>query len=351
MARGGDSARFKELGKKIRDQDRNVRKKAALALGKIGLELRVSVNDLVHALQDQDEGVRAQAAQSLGDIGPSAYFAVPALAKVLQDKSAKVRAAAAEALAQIGVLAKAAVPALIKAMNDKDVVVRRRVTNALGLIGPRAKAAIPALIKALKDPDKGVKFKEASVSQCAMIALGNIGPDAKAAASALLEILNTDDDKFPAAIATLAKIKPKDKKLVPFYRQVLQDKEHPRLHYAAVYGLGILGPIAKEAIPDLLEAFRAKGVKGARQIERLQTGVVWALGRMGPAKKVVSTLGNVLKNPKLAFGVRLEAAQALRAMGPAAKGAVPAVTAALTDAGAHIRSEAKKTLRALQGKK
>ncbi len=113
-----------------------------------------SVNDpftvtahLVELLRDPHPDVRRTAALSLGKIGHSA--GVPALVKGLGDPDPVVREYSAWALGQIGedVNTQAAM-ALVGAMGDERPAVKRAAAQALGKIGTR-QPIIEALIEAL----------------------------------------------------------------------------------------------------------------------------------------------------------------------------------------------------------
>jgi cyclophilin family peptidyl-prolyl cis-trans isomerase/HEAT repeat protein len=97
---GGD-----ELVRRLRDSDRGVRRRAALAAGRIAApEL---VPPLVELMNDQEVEVRRMAAFALGLAG--SRLAVERLLASLQDADAQVRGRAAEALGRIGD-ARAALP-------------------------------------------------------------------------------------------------------------------------------------------------------------------------------------------------------------------------------------------------
>lgn len=90
------------------------------------------VSVLVEALQDLDVEVRKKAALALGRIGPQAADAVPSLVRALQDQSLAVRRRAALALGDIGVAASSAILALRgAAWDDSDWGVRRAAALAL----------------------------------------------------------------------------------------------------------------------------------------------------------------------------------------------------------------------------
>ncbi len=90
---GGD-----ELGQRLRDPDRGVRRRAALAAGRIALPELVS--PLVELMNDQELEVRRMAAFALGLAG--SRLAVERLLASLRDADSQVRGRAAEALGKIG---------------------------------------------------------------------------------------------------------------------------------------------------------------------------------------------------------------------------------------------------------
>ncbi len=89
-----------------------------LALCGVGCAGQEDVSALIRELKEQDRQVRKRAAYALGQIGPAAKEAVPALIAALKDKDGSVRRNAASALGKIGPAAKEAVPALEAAARD-----------------------------------------------------------------------------------------------------------------------------------------------------------------------------------------------------------------------------------------
>ncbi len=63
--------------------------------------MKQKVEELIQAFQDDDWEVRRNAAYALGEIGPEAKGAVPALIQAFQDDDWEVRNSAAYALRQI----------------------------------------------------------------------------------------------------------------------------------------------------------------------------------------------------------------------------------------------------------
>lgn len=82
----------------LSDPDARVRRRAATAIGRVGIEAGVS--SLAGALGDVDGGVRAAAAYGLGQL--AAASATDALISALSDAQPEVRARATDALALIG---------------------------------------------------------------------------------------------------------------------------------------------------------------------------------------------------------------------------------------------------------
>lgn len=93
------------------DSDPSVRRRAVLAIGRIGAPEGVAL--LIPALQDPTPEVRASAAFGLGLLGPEARAAVASLQAALADVSPAVRVRAIEGLGLIGDVS--AVPAVFQA--------------------------------------------------------------------------------------------------------------------------------------------------------------------------------------------------------------------------------------------
>src|SRR5262245_39605730 len=101
-------------------------------------------SDLVRLLNDEEARTRRRAALALGRVGlPEA---IPALQRALGDGEFEVRQMAAFALGLIGDAS--ARPALLNALKDSEPIVQGRAAEALGTIGDRSDApAIAATVK------------------------------------------------------------------------------------------------------------------------------------------------------------------------------------------------------------
>jgi len=114
-AGGAVPAQPADLLQLLTDPEARVRRRAALAIGRVGLV--AGVTPLAQALADAEPEVRQMAAFALGLIGDAS--AAPALATALADPSAVVRGRVAEALGLIGAKDRAgAVAAMVKAYVD-----------------------------------------------------------------------------------------------------------------------------------------------------------------------------------------------------------------------------------------
>jgi HEAT repeat protein len=118
-----------KLLERLRDEHPLVRQAAADTLGT--LQAVEAVEPLIALLHDGSVDVRRSAALALGKIGPAASRASEALAKALMDSDEDVRWAATLALGQIGPAARPAVAALREAARQADSETKRRIADSL----------------------------------------------------------------------------------------------------------------------------------------------------------------------------------------------------------------------------
>jgi HEAT repeat protein len=164
--------------------------------------------------------------------------------------------------------------------------------------------------------------------------------------SLVKQLKSGDADARRAAAKALAESGPDAKPAVPALTRALKDKDLFVRRFAA-QALGAVGPGAASATPALSAA-----VNDRRQ--EVQEAAVIALGKIGaPA---VTTLSAVVKDPSANPAVRRRAAEALGAIGPDARSAVPALVAALkpvknnpTDKDSDIRAEVATALGQIAG--
>lgn len=176
--------------------------------------------------------------------------AVPLLVESLNIE--RVRPLAASRLGQIGPKAKAAVSSLSDiVVKDKNVAARCEALMALGAIAPGAPETLKSATVALSDPEEDIRY-------AACYVLGRIGKPAAATTPELKKML-VSQDEFMALVSAwaLAHIDPASaeiaKESVPVLVRGLNASES-RIRYEAVTALGLLGPLAKDAIPALKAA-------------------------------------------------------------------------------------------------
>ena len=163
--------------------DRDIRTKAAGALGQGAFDRTQAIPNLVRLLDDDEESVRLSLAETLGRIvsqalpyleeavqtrtgravcyaadvlltgRPDYQPAIRALVAHLDNHDSEVRRCAASFLEHAGPHGGAAVPRLVEALGDDDLKVRSFAAWSLGVIGLSAKEAEPPLVKALRDHD------------------------------------------------------------------------------------------------------------------------------------------------------------------------------------------------------
>ena len=353
-------AKVRALLADLESDDRRVRRRASVALGKLGPESAAAVPDLAAALGGKDRHARISALLMLTRIGPAARDAVGALIKALKDEDRGVRYSAAEALGAIGPAAKAAVPMLVLALKDADSDVQYHARKALGKIGPPAGEAVPALIRAVKDKDSRVRAAAAT-------ALGQIGPAAETAVPALVEALKDTDYQALLKIGlaavphliqalktgqrplrrraaeVLGKMGPAAKAAVPELIRTLKE-EKGGLRAAAAKALGGIGPVTKGVIPALIQALRdgPSYEPGSGSIRPVRSGADDVLLKM--QDQAVPALIRVVNDPADEARVRREAVRLLGWIGPAAKAAVPTLLKTLDSTDPSMRQQVVDSL-------
>src|SRR5262249_47576563 len=81
----------------LKDENRDVRSRAAISLGQLGESNENVIEALIALLKDQDRDVRDSAAYALGQLGESNENVIEALIALLKDQGSDVRDSAAYA--------------------------------------------------------------------------------------------------------------------------------------------------------------------------------------------------------------------------------------------------------------
>jgi hypothetical protein len=314
-----------KLISQLRGGNRGLQVRAARALAEAPKELHAKIAaKLIPVLRSDRENDKFVAAQTLGQYGPVARAAVPDLLPMLRGTQfERNRAAAAKAL---GLILKDAKPceevdkvtqALLKKINeefDKYPDVRRETATALGMIGLAAKSCIPRMKKALTDfaPHDKDKFQ---VRMAAAWTLGRMGPLSKQYMDRLISMLHGEIDLATHVVWAIGEIGPLNENVVTNVmdrlEKVLAGSGFRVGPYS--YPVGELSAGTKREYMDYcfatLAKFGRKSKVAVPLMNRCLTEGNWAAGH-----RIHNAIG--------AFEV-------LKAIGPDAKEALPALENAL----------------------
>ncbi|CAN5200719.1 hypothetical protein BH11PLA2_BH11PLA2_51050 [soil metagenome] len=296
-----------------------------------------AVPDLVGALNRADPFIRAGSAAALGSIRPRPPEVLPALLGAVKDSAPLVRQSVAGGLSGMRQHADKILPPLLMLATDPEAEVRAPAVRALAKLYRTPGPAFVAVIAALKDKDEMVR-------STAVGAMWTAGPVVATAVPALTEALrDSRDSQFQVLVAmTLGRVGPLAKDAVPQLLVALKGKDE-NLVKAAASALGEIGPAAKDAVPRLLGLLKAKpndlseiAVVALGQIgpaskdavtfllaelvdNNPDDSLIDALGGIGPdAKVAVSRLSAIARNRKVDAWKRGHAARAVAAIDPAA---------------------------------
>jgi HEAT repeat protein len=123
----------------LRDNNEDVRREAAQALGQLGAATPDVTAGLLAALRDdKEEWVRRYAAQALGELGAATPDVTGGLLTALRDNNEDVRQEAAQALGQLGAASPDVTGGLLAALRDDAVDVRYYAAQALERIAEQS---------------------------------------------------------------------------------------------------------------------------------------------------------------------------------------------------------------------
>jgi cyclophilin family peptidyl-prolyl cis-trans isomerase/HEAT repeat protein len=290
----------------VRDAEPRLRRRAALALGRV--RLKEGVQPLVATLADTDPDVRAMAAFALGLIGDRA--AEPALVPLLTDVVPIVRGRAAEALGQIDATGSAA---------------------AIGTMV--AEYARSAVIKAIQPDDEAADAPEAEAFKLGVFALVRLRAFEPLSA-ALLEGGRPVTHWWPVAYAFQRVNDPRA--AAPLLELLRGPGRYTRAFAARGLG-GVREASMVKPLQDLLDPSAKSGLE-------VTVSAIRALAQLG-ARDSAAAVIRIGADAATAPNVRLEAITALGAMGAA--DALPLIQDLITDEWPAMRIAAMQAAAAI----
>jgi HEAT repeat protein len=377
-------------------QNPALRQLACNVLGNAPGEARRVVPRLAERLKDDNLGVRMTALNALSHFGPAGRAAVPQVIESFKaaDTPDHVRFLCLSVLAQIGAADPAVKELAVGALDNSNAMTRAHAIVLLQAIDPRHPEILPRALKALDDPtgryvalqvlqrmgpaaapaveamrERLRKDPNIYVRMQIATALADIGPAARAAAPDLIDLLKErgagSRQNVLQALRRLGGADPA--KLIPVLLDLAR-QEQGYVRGQVLDALGEQGPAAAEAVPLLLDELRKSQGGLYEQAAR-------ALGRIAPERARKDGLPLVERwsqpGPNELFGARLkclldprhkqammllrrtvrrndpgrwferqQAADALGALGPAARDAAPELDEAMRDKQAQVRLSA-----------
>jgi HEAT repeat protein len=272
LGQAGPAAReaLPALNRMLKDENRNLRVRAALALWRIGKDARPAVAALSENLRSSSTPVRREAIHTLQQIGKDAIAAAPAILDLADDRDFNIRQQARSTLTSFG---KAALPAVLKGLDDKEARRRRNAADVLAenLMWQLSKENVPTLTPRLKDTDRHVR------ATCAR-ALWQLGDTNKPVLDALLDgVLSGDITLQRNVLNTVAFAPHKPKSLQPLLEEAVKLTDlNTRIQAAQV--LFQVDNKSDKVMPVLLEALKPQYRNNWHQVLNV-------LQQMGPRAK------------------------------------------------------------------
>jgi cyclophilin family peptidyl-prolyl cis-trans isomerase/HEAT repeat protein len=311
-----------DLSRLIADPEARIRRRAALAIGRVGLSEGLA--SLQTALTDPDPEVREMAAFALGLLGDKA--AVTPLTAALQDAEVPVKGRAAEALGLIGENPPPPQPPRLT-RTEQDAA-----ASAIGaMVAPLIQQG--AIAQIAPDDEQWPKAPEAEAVRLALFAFVRLNAWDQLASSVLDASARPVSSWWPVAFA-LQRIG--DPRAAAPLRYLLQTQGRYTRAFAA-RGLGALKDTAStQPLLTLLQQSRGDLA--------ITVSVVRALAQIGAAE-AITPIAALLTADNVDPNVRLEAVTALGAL----KGveALPAIQDLLTDDWPTLRAAALRAAAAV----
>lgn len=270
------------LVRALQDADATVRSFAARALEERGAEAASAKDALSQALLDSNPGVRVDAATALAAVSPKDSRVLDILLAAIKSDSSSRREAAAIALGRLGNRDARVLQALADGLRAYDKTVFQASLRALDALKPEGhQSALPVVITRLEKSLAGGEALSPLVLVDALAVCGAQSPDQ--VAPILLRILKSRktslDNACTRALSELGTA------ALPYLRDLLLEKD-PTLRSIGVSTIGSLRPVEDKAI-DLVGAMATDQNPGVRSA--VLSALVGALreGALVPLAKIL----------------------------------------------------------------
>jgi HEAT repeat protein len=311
---------------------------------------------------------------ALAEIGPKDERVIPALTKELKHPDSEMRFFATHSLALIAtnwrehpIIGPQIIKTFTSGLKDRAGNVRGAAVVGLGYCGAAANAQVPQLVDRLSDTDGNTRMH-------AIRALVNVGADTNLILPYIQKLTaDTDSEVRAYAAYTHWKLTGEQGTNLLVLREVLHGQSEDRNRGLAAGYLGLLGPKALEAVPDLTRAladpeFQVSG-PAAKALWRMtgetersvrffrrtlaegqpheRSYSAEALTLMGTgAEAALPEIIDALAAKE--YYVRKAATRAAGAIGPTARAALPELKKLLHDRFPSIQAEARSAIKAIE---
>jgi S1-C subfamily serine protease len=309
------------------------------ALEQLGADAKQAVPVLVLGLKDADGEVRQKSALVVKNLGAKARaLAFAPLLKLANDEDEEVARAGLDALVKLGPLTEAEIDLLTEALGDvkRRLWVRRFAAHRLGLQGEKAAKAVPTFAKVL------TAEKDFDLLSYSIAALQSIGDKRKEAGAALVSLIASPQDE-KIRMAALEALEALDLAAFPTSQMLeysITDKSQ-RMREAITKRLGTrLAALKPEQMTEFVPLFRHK------EPAIVLAGLKLVLMKKRDAAPLSAELAGLVEHSDAK--VRRMAIEALQAVGPAAKAAVPSLLKTLKEVPESQRLDVAVTLGAIE---
>ena len=258
--------------------------------------LRGTHSQLVLLLGHRDAKVRRQAAIMLGEVSRQFDYAPNALkqltARLDKETDPEVTAGLYLALSRMGPYAKPALPRVREGRKHEDPRIRRAAYVAISRQLPwDTESLMPDVIAALDDPDDGTDPKNPGTNSVSWMAFTDLRvtckTSARSATAKLVKIVQAKKGNAEYelhALAALATVNPEERLTRDVGRSWLKNTDTEIVKKGAGL-LALLGPHAKDAVPDLIDAAQRKPAADPLKEQALKIVIAEAFRHIGPAAR------------------------------------------------------------------